>query len=88
MFFHSQEYYQVKHTPGLWRNVWKPISFTLIVDNFVIGYFGQEHVDHMMSALKKYYEKSTADWEGKLQCGITMKWNYTKGMQTCKYPCM
>ena len=31
-----------------------------------------------MSALKMYYEKITLDWEGKLYCGITMKWNYAK----------
>ena len=25
-----------------------------------------------------YYENITTEWEGKLYCGITMKWNYTK----------
>ena len=30
-------YYQVKK-PGLWRHVRRPISFTLVVDYFVIGY--------------------------------------------------
>ena len=28
--------------------------------------------------MKIYYENITTDWEGKLYCGITMKWNYTK----------
>ena len=31
-------YYQVKQTPGLWQHVWRPISFTLLVENFGIGY--------------------------------------------------
>ena len=25
-----------------------------------------------------YYEKIITDWEGKLYCGITIKWNHTK----------
>ena len=45
-------YYQVKQTPGLWRYMWRPISFTLVVDGFGISYIGQEHADHLMSALK------------------------------------
>ena len=31
-------YYQIKQKPGLWRHVRRPISFTLVVDYFVIGY--------------------------------------------------
>ena len=48
------------------------------MDNFVIGYVGQEHAYHPMSSLKMYCENITTNWEGKLYCGITMKWNYTK----------
>ena len=36
----------------------RPISFTLIVDDFGIGFVRREHADHLMSALKMYYEKS------------------------------
>ena len=59
-------YYQVKQTPILWQHVWILISFTLVVENFGIGYVGREHVDILMSASKMYYEKITTDWEGKL----------------------
>ena len=58
--------------------MWRPISFTLVVEDFGIGCLGLEHADNVMSALKIYYEKIKADWEGKLYCGITMKWNDTK----------
>ena len=51
-------YYQVKHTPVLWRHVWITIPFTLLVDNIGIGYVRCEHTDHLMSALKNYYKKS------------------------------
>ena len=38
---HNHGYYQVKNTPGLWQHLWRPISFTLVVDDFGIGYAGQ-----------------------------------------------
>ena len=31
-------YYEVKHTPGLWKHESLPIQFTLVVDNFGIKY--------------------------------------------------
>ena len=51
-----------KKTPGLWSHVWRPISLTLEVDYFGIGYVGWEHADHLMSTLKMYNEKMTTDW--------------------------
>ena len=34
-------YYQVQHTPGLWRHVSRPIAFALVVDDFLIKYEGK-----------------------------------------------
>ena len=51
-------YYQVKQTPRLWWYVWISISLKLLVDDLGIGYVGQEHIDHLTSALKMFYEKS------------------------------
>ena len=78
--FHNHGYYQVKRRTILWRHVWIPISLTLVVDDFGMGYVGQEHADQLTSALKMYYENNTTDWEGRLYCGITMKWNDKNGM--------
>ena len=50
-------YYQGKHTPVLWRDVWIPISLILVVKYFGVGYVGREHVDCLTSAYKIYYEK-------------------------------
>ena len=36
-------YYEVEHTPGLWRHKRRPILFSLIVDDFGIKYVGKEH---------------------------------------------
>jgi hypothetical protein len=68
-------YYEVAHTPGLWRHVLRPISFTLVVDDFGVKYVGNEHAQHLVDALKKYY-KLTEDWKGDLYCGITLDWDY------------
>ncbi len=38
-------YYECTHTPGLWRHLTRPISFTLVVDGVGVKYMGREHVD-------------------------------------------
>ena len=46
-----------RHT-GLCKRLWGPISSTLVVDYFGIGYVGRDHADYLMSALKIYYENN------------------------------
>ena len=52
-------YYQCRHTPGLWRHKWKPILFSLVVDDFGIKYVRKEHADHLLAAIEENYELST-----------------------------
>jgi hypothetical protein len=68
-------YYPCQHTPGLWKHKWRPILFTLVVDDFGIQYTGMEHAMHLVKALQEHYTISL-DWTGALYCGITMKWDY------------
>jgi hypothetical protein len=68
-------YYECPNTPGLWKHEWRPISFTLVVDDFGVKYVGEEHVQHLIRCIKETYEV-TEDWTGDLYCGITLKWNY------------
>eukprot|EP00804_Cyclotella_cryptica_P009803 CCRYP_013232-RA/>CCRYP_013232-RA protein AED:0.30 eAED:0.25 QI:0/0/0/1/0/0/3/0/606 len=68
-------YYEVVHTPGLWKNLTRPISFTLVVDDFSIKYVGKEHADHLLNALKQHYTLDI-DWTDSLYCGIALKWDY------------
>jgi hypothetical protein len=56
-------YTQSKFTLGYWKHEWRPISFTLIVDNFGVKYIGKEHVMHLIRVLKEHYEVEE-DWEG------------------------
>jgi hypothetical protein len=68
-------YYEVPNTPGLWKHETRPTTFTLVVDDFGIKYVGDEHAQHLIDTLSKYYTVET-DWTGGLYCGITLEWNY------------
>ena len=49
-------YFELPHTPGLWKHVSRPISFTLVVDDFGIKYEGKEHANHLLTALTDHYK--------------------------------
>jgi hypothetical protein len=68
-------YYPAHHTPGLWLHKTRPISFSLIVDDFTVKYVGKENVEHLRNALLRSYELTT-DLEAKLYYGTTLKWDY------------
>ncbi len=68
-------YSQSKAVPGLWTHKTRPISFTLVVDDFGVKYVGKEHTMHLINALKQDYEISE-DWEGNKYIGITFEWDY------------
>jgi hypothetical protein len=69
-------YIQNKAIPGLLTHQTRPISFTLVVDDFGIKYVGQEHVMHLFSILKEHYELSE-DWKGTKFIGLTLEWDYS-----------
>ena len=46
-------YEQSKVTPGFWKHKWRPIAFSLVVDDFGVKYVGKEHADHLIAALKQ-----------------------------------
>eukprot|EP00804_Cyclotella_cryptica_P011793 CCRYP_011361-RA/>CCRYP_011361-RA protein AED:0.17 eAED:0.11 QI:0/0/0/0.8/0.25/0.2/5/0/1137 len=70
-------YYEVAHTPGLWHHVWRPLSFTLVVDDFGVKYVGKQHAQHLIDTLKQHYMLAE-DWAGDLYCGIKLDWDYDK----------
>jgi hypothetical protein len=69
-------YFEHENTPGLWYHISRPISFTLVVDDFGIKYVGEKHVQHLITCLKSSKYKLTKDWSGSLYCGITLDWDY------------
>jgi hypothetical protein len=74
-------YYQVRQTPGLWRHTFRPILFSLVVDNFTIQYVGKDHANNLLNLLRKDYKAVSVHWEAALYCGITCRWDYKA--QTC-----
>jgi hypothetical protein len=68
-------YCECKQMPGLWKHTSRPISFTLVVDDFGVKHTNQGDVDHLIGSLKKDYEL-TKDWGSNLYCGIKLKWDY------------
>jgi hypothetical protein len=69
-------YTTTANTPGLFHHATRPISFTLVVDDFGVKYVGTEHAQHLIDTLELQY-KITTDWTGSLYCGLTLKWDYT-----------
>jgi hypothetical protein len=67
-------YYPARHTPGLWLHKTRPISFSLVVDDFTVKYVVKQHADHLRNALLKTYELTT-DWTGTVYSGMTLKWD-------------
>ena len=50
-------YKQSKVTPGLWTHTWRPIYFSLVLDDLGIKYVWQEHADHLIAALNSFIAK-------------------------------
>ena len=70
-------YYEVAHTPGLWKHTTRPTQFTLTVDDFGVKYVGHDNAQHLIDALRQHYDVEE-DWTGKLYCGISLKWDYER----------
>jgi hypothetical protein len=68
-------YYKCVETPGLWKQETRPLTFTLIVDDFGVKYESKDDVDHLIASIKSTY-KVTKDWTGNLYCGVSLDWDY------------
>ena len=62
-------YSQDNIVPGLWTHSWRPITFTLYVDDFGVGYVGKQHAAHLIAILEEHYTISQ-DWNGARYIGI------------------
>ena len=51
----KQEYRQIKLLPGLLKHDWRPVHFTLVVDDFVVKYVGEEHALHLKKKIEDNY---------------------------------
>ena len=71
----DEGYTKSKLTPVFWTHKWRPISFTLCVDNFGVKHDGEQHVKHIMGVLSTHYTISH-DWTGTKYLGIDLDWDY------------
>ena len=44
----KEVYTQSQFTPGLWSHKWRPVQFSLVVDNSGVKYIGKEHAEHLV----------------------------------------
>ena len=60
---------------GYFSHKSRPISFTLVVDDFLIKYHRDEDLAHLMSTLRKHYTVK-CDTKADQYIGINLKWDY------------
>ena len=73
----KQGYHHSKLVPGIWNHDWRPVQFTLVVDNFGVKYVGEEHVIHLKQTIEDNYTV-TSEWDGRRYIGITLYWDYKR----------
>jgi hypothetical protein len=61
----NHDYAPCTHTPGLWTHSTRDITFSLVVDDFVIKYINRDDAIHLLTALEDFYTVAT-DWTGSL----------------------
>ena len=76
---HLQQYgyHPTPRTPSLWVHRDRPVSFTLVVDDFGVKYTKLADFQHLCDALRDLYE-ITVDMSGSKYLGMTIDWDYTK----------
>ena len=65
-------YYPSKRTPGLWLHKTRPISFTLVADDFGVKYIKKKDAEHLFNAIKSKYPVKI-DWTGTKYLGMDLK---------------
>ena len=71
--------------PNIWTHHTRKTKFCLCVDDFGVKTFSEEDSQHLISALKQAYN-ITIDKSGKEYCGLTLKWDYDKGVVDVSMP--
>ena len=70
-------YQQSKLVPGLWKHDWRPIKFTLVVENFGVKYVVKEHALRLKQTLEESY-KVTTEWDVTGYTGIMLDLDYKR----------
>lgn len=71
----KDDFQPAKHTHGLFTHKNLPIKFSLVVDDFGVGFVGKENAQLLIDCLQKKYE-ITVDYTGSKYVGLTLEWDY------------
>jgi hypothetical protein len=78
-FLAVRGYHQCQHTPGLWCQMWRDITFCLVVGNFGIKMTSMATMKHLVTSLEEHYS-ITVNWTGSLFCVVKLTWEYMTQM--------
>ena len=73
----NEGYFQSTRVPGFWKHTWRPVQFTLVVDNFGVKYVGKERAQHLVDTIRGHYDIEE-DWKGNKYISITLDWDYKR----------
>ena len=87
LFKHLKEngYYQLPHTPSVFRNSDGSIRFTLVVDDFAVLWTHKASMDHFIATLTKLYTVKV-NWLGTKYLGMDIDVNREKRYVTLSMP--
>jgi hypothetical protein len=68
-------YFRHVNMPGLWYHKSRPISFTLMVEDFGVKCKNKDDINHLVASMKTRYTLNK-DWFGDLYCRIVLAWDY------------
>ena len=71
----SKGYQQSELMPGFWTHKWRPIYFSLCVENFGVKYNGKQHTYHLVAMLKEHYNIYQY-WKGQRYLGLDLDWDH------------
>ena len=74
-------YFPSKHIAGIFVHKTRPISFTLVVDNFGVKYINKAVTLHLDKNICDHYPMKS-DWIGDCYIGIDLNWDYTKRLES------
>ncbi len=87
LFDHLEQhgYFQLHHTPSLFRNHNESIRFSLVVDDFAVVWSSETDIQHYMNALRKLYTVKV-DYRGSKNLGMTIDINRKERHVTLSMP--
>ena len=74
-------YHECRHNKMVFRHETRDVTFTLVVDDFLVKYSERADAEHLIETLETVYKMKT-DWEAKKYLGITLQWDYVSEPRT------